>query len=328
MEFLDEPIYKIDFFGEFQQSKGAGTIGFETLSNDFVIDRFEDSTSMDIESSSATKSGLEEEKCLEAPKAEKTLKDNHSKDCLKFCRRIASVALGQLSTPSENTKAMIGLNSGIISTLINNLGLNTLETIQINSLQTNCLRQFWQEAKDIFSYSTNKKICIVKQEYWNMIFDKVTSVKHFEEICRTLSMKYNDENVRAVLQVPAFVEIFARLLFGVNKMMILCTILREKTLHAEFLQKLETFDNFVLLALLPEYFQFYNHRSGKFALECCGKCKVCKSKMLPRDFLNSLKAARQQVETIVSRITQLCRLYRYDEFQLAVLLMEFAYSNF
>lgn len=317
--------YSIDDLEALKQSEATGTIGLDMFTNDALTDT-DYSRKMEVEDSIAP--SCEKEESSDVLESTLISKGNYSKDCLKFCRKIASTALEQLSAQNECTKAMINLNSSIIANLIANLNLNNLDTAQINELQANCLRELWLDFKDNLSYSKNKKICIVKQEYWNIIFEKSTSRKHLVRICNTISKADIQENVRIALKEPVFVEIFTQLLYGMNRMLVLTTILRDPTEKGEFLRSLETIHNFLVLGLLPEYYQFYNHRSGQFALECCGKCKICKSKALPVDFLEVLTKSRKQTDVLISRINQLFINFGNDDFQLATMLLEIAYSHF
>jgi len=261
------------------------------------------------------------------PKQIESLKDNHSKDCLKFCRKVSTRALEDLTIRTDLVKEVTKFNSELLKHFLNSLGFKEIDGFEVlENLQVECLLKLWSQFKDAMSYSKNKKICIVKFEHWGLIFDKKISIAQLKEIVAKKADSCEDPQLHPILKDETFSEILARMLFCSNNILTLTSILRDTSPKGEALRKMDTIGNFLLLALYPQYFSFYNHRSGKFALECCGKCKICHSKTIPSNFLKDLARARQEMEFSLSRINKLFNLYGTKNF--ASILMEFTYNQF
>lgn len=254
--------------------------------------------------------------------------DNYSKECLKFCRKIATLISEKLNLRSAITQKIFKFNSQLLSTYLHALGRQPVEASLLNELQTECLIQLWSKFKAVMSYSKNKKICIVKQEQWNLIFQKETFVESLKEICERISMSWIDPVAGDALKDLAFREIFSRMLFSTNKLLTLALILTDSSSKGKYLRDLGRIESFVLLIVFPEYFQYYNHRRGKFALECCGKCKVCCSKSIPADFLSLLDKARADKEQVASFIGQGFANWDNKSYYALVSLMAYTFNRF
>lgn len=260
-------------------------------------------------------------------KEDESSKSSHSKDCLKFCRRISARALEDLACKSKLVSEVIHYNTELLKEFLRILRFEELDnSLVLDAIQFYCLRELWSAFKDEMSYSKNKKVCIVKITQWNVIFDRKVSTARIKDLCIKRADSCEDSQLRAILKDETFREIFARMLFCTNSTLTLVSILQDTSPKGETLRRMETIGNFLVLALYPQYFPFYNHRSGKFALECCGKCKVCHCKAIPSDFLRLLKQARQETDFFISQIKKLCSFSKATNF--ASVLMEFTYNYF
>mgnify|MGYP000930226470 FL=1 len=268
---------------------------------------------------------LEEE--LPSPKEESgSAKGNHSRDCLKFCRKLSSLLQERLTLPTPLMSSILAFNSDLLVTLLSNLELPSLNSDDITTIQIWCLRTLWGKFRDILSYSKNKKICLVKQEHWNLLFDKKTCIETLKDISKKFSDECKDFEGRAfearkVIEDASFCEILAQVLFCSNKLLVMMVILKDPSEKGVSLRELKTIDNFFLMIQKADYLSYYNHSSGKFALECCGKCKVCKAKSVPEDFGHGLIDARQKTRSIAYKIDEMIRLFSINKFE-ALLCLE------
>jgi hypothetical protein len=272
-----------------------------------------------------------EESLFEVPPinsdASDSQEDNRSKDGLKFCRKLSTLMLEVLKAPNDVFHQIMTFSSQVLLSLLSPLNLHGVSSSQIRELQYECLERLWAEFKELLSYSKNKKICIVKQEYWNMIFDKKGCTTQLKQIFETLSKIWKTPAAKLVLSDTVFCELFAHVLFYSNKLAVTVLILKDSSDKGNFLRNLKTIDNFFMMVLLPDLMQFYNHRRGKFALECCRKCKICKSKQIPSDFLIILNDSRTKIESVVSIINQIFLKCGSNSFETGSRLVEFGFTQ-
>lgn len=253
----------------------------------------------------------------------------HSKDSLKFCRRLTNLVEQELLIQTELVQRMLGFNTEILESFLKFLGINIqLEPSQLTSLQYDCLLSLWAKFRDVLSYSKNKKICIVNEKHWNHMFEKKTFTEEAIQVLSELAKKKQHESLRVPLNDVTFCEIFSRILFSTNKMLVIVSVLKDNSPRGKFIRQLETVENFVIMIMMPELMKYYNHRRGKFAVECCGKCKVRCSKTVASGFGNWLEEARQKKYEIVTKVDQIFSLYDQWKPMLIFHLMEFAFDQF
>ena len=262
-----------------------------------------------------------------SPKHFESSMDNHSKDGLKFSRKLASLMLNTIESPNDIFDQMMKFSSGVFLNFLNDLKLYGVSSSEMREIQNRCLQSLWVEFKDQVSYKTNKKICLVKQEYWNKLFDKKSCTAFLKQVCETLSMTWKTPAGKMALNDAVFCELFSQVLFYVNKLAVIVLILKDTSKKGAFLRDLETVDNFVLMLLFPELMQLYNHKRGKFALECCQKCKICKSRLISDDFLSTLSESRRKMESIVTIVNEIFLKYGSNSFETGSCLVEFAITQ-
>ena len=253
--------------------------------------------------------------------------ENRSKDGLKFSRKLASLMLDMVHAPSDMFDQIMKFSTQVLLNLLNPLKLDGVTASEIRNIQNECLERMWTEFKDLLSYSKNKKICIVKQEYWNTLFDKKSSTAYLKQLCESLSKTWKTPAGKQVLSDAVFCELFSQVLFYANKLAVIVLIQKDTSSKGKFLRELKTIDNFYLMVLLPELMQLYNHKRGKFALECCMKCKICKSKLIPYDFLSTLAESRKKMESVVFIINQIFEKYGDNSFETGSCLVEFGLTQ-
>lgn len=255
-------------------------------------------------------------------------KKDHSKHCLTFCRKISGIMISLLTNKSLLVEEIIRINSEALTTLPPLLDLPQINVADLEDLQTQVLSKIWNEFKDLMTYRKNKKICVVKQSYWDLVFNKTvfgeTCHKLFEQVIESTK----NPSIQILLRDQIFRTLLIRLLFCSNKIMVLLSILKDTSERGMDIRKITTLDNFIVLVIFPDHFRNYNHRGGKFALECCDKCKICCSKKVPPGFSALLRESRNQTEAIISKIQVFLDGYKFKELASVVGLMELAVNCF
>ena len=321
-----QPYSSFDDFGKAFPEQG--NIGFEISTDNFQSQTSE--ISMDVESDTRS-FPIFAQGFLNSPLMEKETKrdkENYSKQCLKFCRRISNVFLKYILRDEGIAHEVFKLNAGVLKNFATALSLPAPSTYELIKIQIETLQRLWGKFRDHLAFSKNKKISIVQQEYWDLIFSKEASIKHLREDIKTLSGLWRTNEGRQLLQEDTVNELLARMMYCSSKMLVMYLILEDPFEKKSFSEGLEKMENFILLGLYPGFFKYYNHKSGKFALECCGKCKVCCSKLLPPNFLIELNSARRGLSFVISKLSEMSAWYGSKPFELVVCLMEFAYNQF
>ena len=76
----------------------------------------------------------------------------HTKDCLKFCRRLSNIMLSQLKRQSKIIQNVLKLNVGALATLIPLLDLTPVNILNLEILQLQALFQVW---------TTSRRCCLI-----------------------------------------------------------------------------------------------------------------------------------------------------------------------
>ena len=226
--------------------------------------------------------------------------NNHSKDSLKFSRRISKIMVKHLKSLDTSICGFLGVSAKVVNTVVTALSLDEIDSKILIQDQAFILRLIWSKFKDRLSYKKNNKICVVKSEYWENVFSLKTFTVHAKEAITELK----ESHTKQVLVRNEFIlNCFCEILFSLSRLMVLALVLKDNTEEGgRFLRDIETIDQLLVLVMNPGLYECYNHRSGKFALECCGKCKVCRSKAIPSNFEALLNEARAKLSIFVSAI--------------------------
>lgn len=239
---------------------------------------------------------------LEESKGERSEQEKfYSKDCLKLGRKLIKLLTKHLKTPrTAFANKFLTVSAKTYNSMIAFFGLEEVSNEDLVNVQAFILQKVWETLKNCLNYHKNKKICVVKSEYWNNVFDKKTFLQHAIAACKGLD---NTVLQSLFLTLDANMNIFCDILFLMNLLMVLTLILKDDTPKGgQFIRKIETLNNLIVLVINPKLFDFYNHRSGKFASECCGKCKVCRSRDMPTDLAALLQSSRQTASVLVNAI--------------------------
>lgn len=248
---------------------------------------------------------------IEIPSTKSTT--NRKRDCLKFCRGLSYIVLRHLIEKSKFIQRLVRLNAEALETLIPLLDLASVSIYELEILQFQVLLQIWSDFKELLSYRRNKKICLVTQEYWDLVFDKTTCVDACQKIFCSFKETTKSSAMEMLLKDEAFTTILAKLLYCTSKIFALIATLKDNSERGMDIRNLETIDNFIVLMIYPNYFGLYNHRAGKFASECCNKCKICCGKKVPWDFQNILGGSRIRTRQLIKELTDIIENYSSND---------------
>lgn len=229
---------------------------------------------------------------------------SHGKESLKFSRRLVKVLSKHLSNKSAFASSFLQCSAKVINSILAAFAVPQREISWLVEDQSTLLQFVWKELKDCLSYHKNKKICIVKPEYWNNVFCRKTFSSHIKA-----SLQYiQDSGLRKLLaEEEGIFRCFCDILFSMNQLMTITYVLRDNTTDGgKFLRELGTIENLLLLVINSGLFEFYNHSSAKFAPECCGKCKICRSKIVPWNMSTILKDTREKLKVLLDLVPSVC----------------------
>lgn len=230
------------------------------------------------------------------PERTKTKELSFRKNSLKFCRRLCKHMLLFLQEEANVLlDPIFRLFSKIIETQIITQKIAILDSNASVELHRQVLNNIWGELKNIFSHYKNNKICLVTFAEWQMIFSKDGFGEKFDNasnVAEEMARVYEFQNA---IEQQTFIGFYKLCLFSLNRMLMNIVILQEILNDREFLQRNPNAGDFMILSNHPHLYRHYNHCKGKFAVECCGRCKVCRAIALPTDFKEQLAKAREKI---------------------------------
>lgn len=227
----------------------------------------------------------------------------HSRDSLKFGRKLIKLMKKHLKSSSSFVSKYLKVSGEIITSIIVMMGYPEPIIEDVVHLQRQMLQKSWEQFKNCLSYHRNKKICVVKSEYWNVMFCSKTFVDLALQAPPSTKESYL---VDFIFKNEGLSRAFCQILFLINKLIVLSLVLKDDTdKGGRFLRSINTCENLIVLAVEPRLYESYNQRSGKFANECCGKCKVCKSKAIPSNIDGLLREARLNANFLVKSILEI-----------------------
>ena len=217
----------------------------------------------------------------------------YSKDSLKFCRRLAPSFLKLLQTKRslfvdsflESTVEILKKQGQILeASIANEEELKVFIRDRIDAV--------WRGFARDLCCSQNKKISKITKKSWDAVFTYDGFWEALMEEEMELSNKFISKETSA-LQVMG--RLLKKMIFFVNRGMVITFLFLFKAQDYEFREGIKTFDNYLVLSLVPEVFDYYNHKRGVFVDRCCRACKVCKSKGVNEMVLLTIQKAQQNV---------------------------------
>lgn len=221
------------------------------------------------------------------------------KDSLKFSRRLCRSVLRCLGQGPFYPK-LIDILSSLTKIQLAFLGGLCLDEQKLSQTLRPVFILLWKGQRETLTYWKNKKISLITVAEWDSIFTFKGFCERIRDIMKDIQrvLLFTDE-----IDKQTFDVIFFRLVFTFHLMIIHTILFTELSQDFEFHTKVRNVKDFLLMATEPWLYKHYNHSSGMFALECCGKCKICRSSLVSRNFLVLLSEARKRFEII-------CAFYR------------------
>lgn len=234
---------------------------------------------------------------------EKADKNNCSKEFLKFSRKLANLMTQHLQQKTDVLMKFISYSGSVISVIYGISGLTAPNLSELVTIQIECLEKLWGSYKEMISYSKNKKICIVKSEDWSRLYSKSDFRTAVKELVVNTKTKFSSLDLSLMCQIENIFEFFSSTLYYVNLIFSFMMIQKDQSDKGKYLRELKTIENFLVMMLSADLYKNYNHRSGKFAIECCGKCKVCRSKNISPSFQLQLERGRTKSDLMKTFIS-------------------------
>ena len=222
---------------------------------------------------------------------ESTASQNHSKDSLKFGRRIAKSFL-QFIRQDKGDVVSTFLDCGA-KILASQAALLGVEIIDMNKLMKDSLQlieDVWNFFAKNLSCSYNKKISKLTKEIWDIVFTEEGFWKAIKQVGSTLRLKDNFSGCGEV-EAEIIRGYFKKVLFLMNRGMTMVHLHLKKVEKEDFYSNIAKFENYMVLSMVPELFDSYNHKRGVFVNECCRACKVCQSKSVDKTITSKIKTA-------------------------------------
>ena len=228
-------------------------------------------TGLDSPSTIASTSLLEQPTCYPT---------NYSKDSLKFSRRLArevNVLLHFEKSPLLKGFLKAGLD--VLRSELHICRVWVLSEEGLTHFMVSLMRQVWKDFASSLSCSLNRKISKITKETWGKVFTHegfwASISKSGKEFSLEKFVVYGEPEAQ-----QAFEVFFKRTVFLVNRACVLTFLHLKLSKQASFRENIEKFDNYLVLALAPELYDYYNHKRGVFYGNCCGSCKICRSKTI------------------------------------------------
>ena len=242
--------------------------------------------STDFQSESFSGSQMSQMKKAEAPSSQ-----NHSKDSLKFARRITKSCLQFLKQDADGIlKAFLDCGSQLIACQAAIVDVKIIDNERLMKDSLNLIKDVWYFFSKNLSCTYNKKISKVTKDLWDIVFSEEGFWKAAKEAETTLQMKDYFSQCGEV-EAEMIRTYFKKVLFLVNKGLVIVHLNLKKAEKVDFYENIPTFENYIVLSLVPSLFDAYNHKQGVFVDECCRSCKVCQSKMADKSIPPKIKTA-------------------------------------
>ena len=222
---------------------------------------------------------------------------NNKRDSIKFLRKIFKIGVQQLKLASFPTAHFEYFIDALIL-VIKGFDIKINDTNSFVNQNKEIFRKIWSEFKGLLSFRKNPKLSLLTSEEWESFFTK----KGFEQ-----RLSQNTENFAQLMKsvtLPTqedrwlFLSLYCKLAFILNTVLVQSIIYIELPNDGNFLGSIKPINELILLTQTPSLYKHFNHSKGKFANECCNRCKICCSATVPKNFKEILKSARENQKKI------------------------------
>lgn len=217
--------------------------------------------------------------------------DNYSKDSLKFARRIARSFL-QLIQDGPNRIIQDFFETGIkvLESQVSLLDVEIIYKEKLIKTWFQAINDVWRFFSKTLSCSYNKKISKVTKEVWDMVFTEGGFWKAFKDSGNSLQFK-DCFTGNGPSEIAVAESLCKKVLFVVNRGLILSHLFSMRQQVDIFYENIKTADNYLVLGMMPELYDCYNHKRGVFIDQCCKSCKVCLSRSADKSVLYKIATA-------------------------------------
>ena len=216
---------------------------------------------------------------------------NHSKDSLKFGRRISKSFLQFIKQDTDIVlRAFLDCASKLLLSQAMVLRVELIDDKKLMKDSLLVIEDVWNFFAKNLSCSYNEKISKIPKDIWDMVFTEEGFWKAANKIGRTLQLKDYFSGCGDV-EIEIIKGYFKKIIFLMNRGLILSHMYLKKARRDDFFDNISKFENYIVLGIVPELFDAYNHRRGVFIDECCRACKVCSSKLMEKSVVYKIKAA-------------------------------------
>jgi hypothetical protein len=229
---------------------------------------------------------------------------HRKKDSLKFCRRISKVFLKDFSRSPLKTK-LDNFFAQLVETVCEVTGMGIYDLKLLRCFHLKVFAQAWVNFKDSLSYYKNGKISLVTFNEWIALFSNegfqkfLLSSRLLDELPSVIDFNNKSDS----LSSQSFLHIYQKMLYLLFKTSIQSIIfmrMYDDDNNKNIVDVIPNFEHFVCMTLQPSLYKHYNHSKGRFALECCKRCKICMSPTLPVNYYEILIQARASFASATS----------------------------
>lgn len=233
-------------------------------------------------------------------------KSTSKKGSLKFCRRLCKSIVPLLEREAFSMRIFAYFGT-LMSNFLGHLDAKLMNRDRFNAVSRLIFHRIWKKHRELLACTHNNKICLVTPNEWDSFFgsDGFESAlskdsQGEQEILHLIEFRHE-------LDKQVFKILFAKALFILNVVFINTIIFCEMNKDEKFLKSVPNYEAFAMMVNEPWLCKHFNHAKEKFALECCNKCKICRSGAIPPDFLFRLQKAREKlngVQNFYARLDQ------------------------
>ena len=229
--------------------------------------------------------------------SKKRQKNASKKGSLKFCRRLCKIVVPLLERESFSTKIFLFFTD-LMATLVGHIGASLSNRERFKTVSKVVFHRIWKKHRELLACTHHNKICLVTQAEWDSFFGKEGFIKELEKNTTELKEIVDLIDFRDDLDRNIFQHMFKNSLFILNTVFVNTVIYCDLLKDAKFVEGIPNYESFTLMAIEPWLCKHYNHAKEKFALECCNKCKICRSTTIPADFILRLHQARERLDRV------------------------------
>lgn len=225
------------------------------------------------------------------------------KNSLKFCRRISKSLIDMTSSNSTNdlsntVQKLVVFIQAIVEKQIDLLGGSIRDSKGLERLHLDFVRKVWEKNREILSEKKNNKLSLVNFEEWNKLFSFKGFCDRLEGTSNSFSQLFKLIEMPSEILSKAFIGFYSKILYTLNVLMLNIVIFLKMFIDKDITKIIPDLDSFVLMTIEPWIYKHYNHTKAKFALECCSACKICRSSLLPKNFMEKLSNVRVRYQAV------------------------------